>query len=301
MTILATGACSGAAMRNSAALDQERELQRRRGLSATRGGTSNTMRALKAAEEARAREAWLASPERAAQRLARRQAAQASRVSANQHSPGSSQQETSAAALIPRLDALLSEQATLTQIMKGFDLQLQAGADGESLLCSPSFQAALARLGKRCCVLEQGEELGGGAHIFREAGYEYETGVHYMGGTQLAWNRGASIGLLRFLSCGRLKIRAVGTLVEDGGSRDASKTSSREPQLVDAPVPLRKPTRMYDEIHVDGESFPFVEGDGPGALVGMLKRRFPAADSAPGRCKWTIGRPTVSRFCPAIR
>ena len=44
-------------------------------------------------------------------------------------------------------DALLSEQATLTQIMKGFDLQLQAGADGESLLCSPSFQEALARLG----------------------------------------------------------------------------------------------------------------------------------------------------------
>ena len=157
MTILATGACSGAVMRNSAALDRERELQRRRGLSATRGATSNTMRALKAAEEARAREAWLASPERAAQRLARRQAAQASRVSANQHSPGTpsqqeasaatSQQEASAAALIPRLDALLSEQATLTQIMKGFDLQLQAGADGESLLCSPSFQEALARLG----------------------------------------------------------------------------------------------------------------------------------------------------------
>ena len=156
MTILATGACSGAAMRNSAALDRERELQRRRGLSATRGGTSNTMRALKAAEEARAREAWLASPERAAQRLARRQAAQASRVSTNQHSPGTSQQEASAAALIPRLDALLSEQATLTQIMKGFDLQLQAGADGESLLCSPSFQEALARLG---AAQEQQREL----------------------------------------------------------------------------------------------------------------------------------------------
>ena len=148
MTILATGACNGAARRHSAALDQERELQRRKGLSTTRGGASNTMRALRAAEDARAREAWLASPERAAQRLARRQAAQASRVSANQHSPGTtSQQEASATALIPRLDALLSEQATLTQIMKGFDLQLQAGADGESLLCSPSFQEALARLG----------------------------------------------------------------------------------------------------------------------------------------------------------
>ena len=45
------------------------------------------------------------------------------------------------------LDSLLSEQATLTQIMKGFEQQLQAGADGESLLCSSSFQEALARLG----------------------------------------------------------------------------------------------------------------------------------------------------------
>ena len=45
------------------------------------------------------------------------------------------------------LDTLLSEQATLTQIMKGFDQQLEAGADGESLLCSSSFQEALARLG----------------------------------------------------------------------------------------------------------------------------------------------------------
>ena len=45
------------------------------------------------------------------------------------------------------LDSLLSEQATLTQIMKGFEQQLQAGADGEALLCSSRFQEALARLG----------------------------------------------------------------------------------------------------------------------------------------------------------
>lgn len=45
------------------------------------------------------------------------------------------------------LDSLLSEQATLTQIFKGFDQQLQAGVNGESLLCSSSFQDALSRLG----------------------------------------------------------------------------------------------------------------------------------------------------------
>jgi len=45
------------------------------------------------------------------------------------------------------LDSLLFEQATLTRIMKGFEQQLHAGADGESLLCSSSFQEVLARLG----------------------------------------------------------------------------------------------------------------------------------------------------------
>ena len=151
---------NGAASRSRAALKQERELQRQKGLGATRGGAkSDTMRALRAAEDARAREAWLTSPERAAQRLARRQAAQAtlqdSRGGVKQPSPGATSQqeqpsatgEASATSLIPLLDTLLSEQATLTQIMKGFDLQLQAGADGEHLLCSSSFQEALARLG----------------------------------------------------------------------------------------------------------------------------------------------------------
>ena len=45
------------------------------------------------------------------------------------------------------LDSLLCEQAALTQIMKGFEQQLHAGANGESMLCSSSFQEALARLG----------------------------------------------------------------------------------------------------------------------------------------------------------
>ena len=45
------------------------------------------------------------------------------------------------------LDSLLCEQAALTQIMKGFEQQLLAGANGESLLCSSSFQEVLARLG----------------------------------------------------------------------------------------------------------------------------------------------------------
>ena len=46
----------------------------------------------------------------------------------------------------PRLDRLLSEQATLTLIMRGFDQQLTAGVDGDQLLTNREFQEALTRL-----------------------------------------------------------------------------------------------------------------------------------------------------------
>ena len=73
-----------------------------------------------------------------------------------------------------------------------FDVVLIGSGPG-SMGCA----AALARMGKKCCVLEQGEQLGGGSHVFSEAGYEFETGVHYLG------NDKAMISLLDFLSCGR--------------------------------------------------------------------------------------------------
>ena len=54
-----------------------------------------------------------------------------------------------------------------------FDVCFIGGGLG-SLACA----AALSRMGKTCCVLEQGEQLGGGAHVFSEpGGYEFETGV----------------------------------------------------------------------------------------------------------------------------
>jgi phytoene dehydrogenase-like protein len=61
--------------------------------------------------------------------------------------------------------------------------------------------ASLARIGYRCCVLEQGETLGGGAHVFTEhGGYEFETGLHYLG-KDVDMDK-----ILDFLTCGRLKL-----------------------------------------------------------------------------------------------
>lgn len=76
------------------------------------------------------------------------------------------------------------------------------GSGPSSMACA----ASLARMGKRCCVLEQGEQIGGGAHVFSLKGYEFETGVHYLG-NDVDMER-----MLSFASCGRLKMAPIGTV-----------------------------------------------------------------------------------------
>jgi all-trans-retinol 13,14-reductase len=39
----------------------------------------------------------------------------------------------------------------------------------------------LAKAGKRVLVLEQHDQAGGALHTFHEHGYEFDTGVHYIG------------------------------------------------------------------------------------------------------------------------
>jgi all-trans-retinol 13,14-reductase len=39
----------------------------------------------------------------------------------------------------------------------------------------------LAKAGKRVIVLEQHDQAGGALHTFYEHGYEFDTGVHYIG------------------------------------------------------------------------------------------------------------------------
>ncbi len=111
------------------------------------------------------------------------------------------------------------------------------GSGPGSMACA----ASMARLGWKCCVLEQGEQLGGGAHVFSEAGYEFETGVHYLGKDK------AMCGLLDFLSCGRLQLAPLGTDTPSG--------------------------KMYDSIVVGEHAYPFCEG--LDNLLAMLKQRFP--------------------------
>ena len=87
----------------------------------------------------------------------------------------------------------------------GFDVILIGSGPG-SMACA----ASLSRLGRKCCVLEQGEQIGGGAHVFSLKGYEFETGIHYLG------NDADMESMLDFATCGRLKLDRIGTIRADG-------------------------------------------------------------------------------------
>ena len=116
------------------------------------------------------------------------------------------------------------------------------GSGPGSLACA----ATMAKIGWRCAIFEQGEQLGGGAHVFPERGYEFETGVHYLG------DEAEMKGLLSFLTCGRLELAPIGTPVEgeQGGV-------------------------MYDNVLLKGTGdFKFLAGKHK--FLAMLRRRFPS-------------------------
>ncbi len=50
-----------------------------------------------------------------------------------------------------------------------------SGLGGLSAAC------LLARAGKRVCVLEQHDRAGGCSHVFKEHGWEWDVGLHYVG------------------------------------------------------------------------------------------------------------------------
>eukprot|EP00750_Incisomonas_marina_P022304 INCI4963.1.p2 GENE.INCI4963.1~~INCI4963.1.p2 ORF type:complete len:629 (-),score=107.45 INCI4963.1:2815-4701(-) len=119
----------------------------------------------------------------------------------------------------------------------GFDV-IVVGSGPSGLCCA----ASLARLGAKVCVLEQGEELGGGAHVFSLKGYEFETGVHYLGKDPGMNN------MLNFATHGRLQLAPIGTLLKNG-------------------------LTCYDEVRVGDDVYHFTAGIA--TFQKMLNDRFP--------------------------
>ena len=83
----------------------------------------------------------------------------------------------------------------------GFDVVF-VGSGPASLSCA----ALLSQLQYKCAVFEQGEELGGGCHVFKDIGYEFETGNHYLGPEMQP--------VLDTLSRGCIHLRPMGTDVD---------------------------------------------------------------------------------------
>lgn len=141
----------------------------------------------------------------------------------------------------------------------GFDVVV-IGAGPSGLVCA----ASLARLGKKVCVLEQGEELGGGAHVFALKGYEFETGVHYLG-------RDAEMErMLAFASHGRLAMADIGSPTTGSGGGV-----------------------VYDTVVV-GDEPPFEFVSGAAALRAMLCARFPGAEDGARIDRWRVRRASLS-------
>ena len=69
--------------------------------------------------------------------------------------------------------------------------------------------ALLARLNWKILVVEQNEVAGGGMHTFTKDGFEFETGLHYLG------QDGASIRLLNVICDKAIKFKQQGSTSKD--------------------------------------------------------------------------------------
>lgn len=137
------------------------------------------------------------------------------------------------------------------------------GSGPGSLACA----SVMSKIGWRCAVFEQGEQLGGGAHVFPEHGFEFETGVHYLG------DEPEMRGLLDFLTCGRLKLGTMGTKIDGPMAIDGQPVAG-------AAAPEHTRGWLYDNVVVEGRSYNFVAGRHK--LIAMLRERFPSSEDKAG-------------------
>jgi len=99
--------------------------------------------------------------------------------------------------------------------------------------------AYLARLGRRCLVLEQHYVAGGCLHVFADKGYEWDTGVHYLGVMEppLTWTTMLRPILARPLRFFRLGTQETGhacdAIYVDGKDEAATPIPAGERQFVE--------------------------------------------------------------------
>jgi hypothetical protein len=89
----------------------------------------------------------------------------------------------------------------------------------------------LSRQGKSCLVLEQHDVAGGTTHVFMDKGYEFDTGLHYIGGVGESSSSSLSLSssssssssfassftslLFRYVTDDKLKWESIGNILKN--------------------------------------------------------------------------------------
>jgi len=76
-------------------------------------------------------------------------------------------------------DTILHHMATKKELMNLKDIDVAIVGSGIGALSTASI---LSRCGYKVVVFEQHYTVGGSTHMYKEAGYEFDVGVHYVGG-----------------------------------------------------------------------------------------------------------------------
>lgn len=157
-------------------------------------------------------------------------------------------------ALPPRLpvdDAVRKQRITKSRLDDVLSKPLDAvviGSGMGGLACA----AMLSRQGQRVLVLEQHDVAGGSTHTFTDRGYEFDTGLHYIGGPAFGTGLMPSEGTNLLLNC-----------LTDGCDS--------------GPVEWTRMADDYDIAVQGGARFPMPAGKD--ALIASLCKQFPADET----------------------
>ena len=76
-------------------------------------------------------------------------------------------------------DTILHHMATMKELINLTDVDVAIIGSGIGALSTASI---LSRCGYKVVVFEQHYTIGGSTHMYKDAGYEFDVGVHYVGG-----------------------------------------------------------------------------------------------------------------------